>query len=106
MKRYDQLIMDEFVITNPHGLDLRCARMMFQTALRFYTAVEISYNNIAANGKNLLDLLALGVSCGGKVNVTLFGSDALQAYRAIAQLFSRTFCPQAASDSQELVVAR
>jgi phosphotransferase system HPr (HPr) family protein len=98
--------MEKFVITNPHGLDVRCARMLVQTTLRFNTFVEVTYGNAAASGKSLLDLLALGVSCGGVVNVSCYGCDPSQAYQAIAELFNQAFYSNAVPETQELAVTQ
>jgi phosphotransferase system HPr (HPr) family protein len=100
-----KLIMEKFVVTNPKGLDLRCVRMLVQTTLQFEAEVEVKYGNATVDGKSLLDLLALGVSRGAVVNVSVFGCDAPQAFYAIEQLFNYAFFSDVVPEDQRWAVA-
>lgn len=86
-----KVITEKYTVSNPMGLDLRCARMLVQTFWQFDVEVEVKFRRMRANGKSLLDMLAMGVSCGAMVEVSIYGLEAQQAQAAIQYLFSHAF---------------
>jgi phosphocarrier protein FPr len=100
-----KLIMEKFVVTNPHGLDLRCVRLLVQTTFQFEAEVEVSHGNTTVNGKSILDLMALGASCGALVEVRAYGPDASQAFQAIARLFEHAFLADAVPETPGMAAA-
>ena len=89
-----KIITERFTITNTMGLDLRCVRMLVQTALEFQVEVEVSYRNELADGKSLLEVLALGIPSGAVVDVSFYGHEAQQAHEAIQFLFNHAFASE------------
>lgn len=100
-----KIITEQVTVTNPMGLDLRCVRMLVQTALQFEAEVEVKYRYESANGKSLLDVLALGIPAGAVVDVSIYGRESQQAHQAIQYLFNHAFAPEAFPEFHGIAVA-
>jgi len=100
-----KVIADRFSVTNPMGLDLRCAHMLVQTALQFDAEFEVKYRRAAVDGKSLLNVLSLGVDCGSVVDVNIYGREAPQAHEAIQFLFNHAFASDVLPETSGIAVA-
>ncbi|MCX7009990.1 MAG: HPr family phosphocarrier protein, partial [Kiritimatiellaeota bacterium] len=76
-----------------------------QTGFQFKADVAVKYRAEMVDGKSLLSVLALGVSCGAEVEVSVYGCDASQAMQAIEHLFNHAFCAGEEPVPQECTVA-
>ena len=65
------------------GFHLRVASRFVQLSQRFQSEVRVLCDGRAANGKSMLDLIALGAGCGARLELEIMGPDAEEA---IAQL--------------------
>jgi phosphotransferase system HPr (HPr) family protein len=81
----------QLAITNPMGLDLRCAALLARAALQFAAEIKVTYSRRAADGKNLMDLVALDVPRDEIVTVCISGHDAYAALQTIRTLFYTAF---------------
>lgn len=82
----DDLLSEEFVIRNEHGLHARPGTMLVNTIKQFNS--EITVTNLdgsgkPANGRSLMKVVALGVKKGHRLRFTAQGEDAEQALKAI-----------------------
>lgn len=57
----------------------------------FAAEVIISRDNVNADAKSILDIMALAATAGSVLTVRATGSDARQALLRIAELFSASF---------------
>ena len=78
-------------LNNRLGLHMRAAAELVKTASKYHCQIRVACGPHIANGKSLLALLALGVSCGMNVSLIADGDDALQALDAIKQLIENRF---------------
>ncbi|MBS1206682.1 MAG: bifunctional fructose transporter subunit IIA/HPr protein [Proteobacteria bacterium] len=82
------VLSDEFVVRNEHGLHARPGTMLVNTIKQFTS--EITVTNLdgtgkPANGRSLMKVVALGVKKGHRLRFTAQGSDAEQALKAIGE---------------------
>jgi phosphotransferase system HPr (HPr) family protein len=73
-------------IANGLGLHLRAASRLVQLTSQFQSEVRVSCDGRTANGKSILDLIALGAECGAWLEIEIRGPDALDASAALSKL--------------------
>ena len=80
------LASSEATVTLPAGVALhaRPAATFVKTALRFQSRVMVGSNGKVANGKSILDVLALGANGGTDLRLMAEGDDAPAALEALA----------------------
>jgi phosphocarrier protein len=78
-------------VSNRHGLHLRAASRLVRLAQRFQSEVRVFCDGRAANGKSILDLIALGAGCGSRLEIETSGSDAEEAAAALCAFIEDGF---------------
>jgi phosphotransferase system HPr (HPr) family protein len=73
-------VADEF------GLHLRAASRLVKLTNQFQSEIRVLCDGRAANGKSILDLIALGAECGTWLEIEIHGPDALEATAALSSL--------------------
>ena len=84
----DDLLSEEFVIRNEHGLHARPGTMLVNTIKQFnsdITVTNLDGSGKPANGRSLMKVVALGVKKGHRLRFTAQGDDARQALDAIGE---------------------
>ena len=78
-------------VTNSLGLHLRAAAKLVSLVTKFNS--EVTFRNTAykANGKSILNLMALGAVKGAELEIELEGGDAAAAFTAISDFFENGF---------------
>jgi phosphotransferase system HPr (HPr) family protein len=80
-------VLREVVVPFEHGLHLRPAAVLSETASTFQGEVLVRTKDQEVSGKSLLGLLTLGATCGEHLTIEARGPDASEAIQAIAALF-------------------
>ncbi len=78
-------------ITNALGLHLRPAARFAELAQRFGAEVRVRCAGAVADGKSVLDLIALAAGEGTMLELETLGPDAEEAVIALADLISARF---------------
>jgi phosphocarrier protein FPr len=65
----------ELVIWNASGLHARPARVLVDLAKQFQATIHISNGSKRVNGKSLIAVLTLGVTCGQSIQIDVNGDD-------------------------------
>lgn len=78
-------------IQNPQGLHMRPAYLFAETASKFESRVELSKDDVLADGKSVLDILTLGAAQGTAILLTAEGEDADEAVKVLEQLVAAGF---------------
>jgi phosphocarrier protein len=78
-------------ITHELGLHLRAASRWVDVARQFSSDVHVSWNGRAADGKSILDLVALGAGLGALLEIEVTGPDSEEASEALSALAERRF---------------
>ncbi|MCX7786057.1 MAG: HPr family phosphocarrier protein, partial [candidate division WOR-3 bacterium] len=69
------MIEEEFVIKNNLGLHLRPVNELVSKISKYKSNIKILKNDEIADGKSVMDILTLIVSCGDKIKVIVEGED-------------------------------
>ncbi len=86
-----QVLDQEFIIANQMGIHARVAAQIVKVASQFKSEIWIAKGSSKANGKSILDVMALECPLGSRVQVSAIGSDAIEALNALAVLFQTKF---------------
>ncbi len=85
------LMRQQLEITNEHGLHLRAASRLVQLAQQFQSDVRVLWKGRVADGKSILDLMALGAESGTMLEFEVIGPDAEEAAAALHDLVENGF---------------
>lgn len=80
-------------IRSRQGLHARPAALFVQVANRFKSNIRVRKGREEVDGKSIMGLLTLAASRGSTIEVTIQGSDAEDALRALEQLVARSEPP-------------
>ena len=89
----DSPLKKKLHIRSRQGLHARPAALFVQVANRFRSAIRVRKGRREVDGKSIMGLLTLAASRGSTIEVTIQGSDAPEAMRALEQLVCRTEPP-------------
>ncbi|MFC4766754.1 HPr family phosphocarrier protein [Effusibacillus consociatus] len=84
------MIQREITVANCNGFHLRPAALFTQTASDFQSTVRILYNGQKAEGRNLLEILKLGIEEGSRVTLVIDGSDEKEAMEELLGIFYKS----------------
>jgi phosphocarrier protein len=76
---------------NRLGLHLRAAAEFVKTTSKFKCRILVKHGDGHVNGKSLINLMALAASYGAELTLTFEGEDAMDAEKAIQNLFLAKF---------------
>lgn len=71
-------------LKNLSGLHARPAAALVQTATHFAADVRLRCGTKEGNGKSILSILGLGITCGAELTIQTEGEDAEAALQALA----------------------
>ena len=75
------------------GVQFREAFLLTSLALTFKTDITIAHEGLAANAKNLMEILWLGIRSGGVIEVTVAGEETERALAGLESLFEASLPP-------------
>ena len=80
-------------LVNPLGLHARAAATLVRRASQFSCKIMLCRlpSEHRANARSILDLLALGASCGATIHITADGEDEVKALEDIRRLLETGF---------------
>ena len=84
-------ITEKVRLTNRLGLHLRAAAEFAKTSSKFKCRILVKSHRHQADGKSVINLLALAATCGSELTMTFRGDDAEDAYSAIQCLVQAKF---------------
>jgi len=85
------MIENQFTIANRLGLHARAAAQLVQTANRFSSDVLVKKEDLEVNGKSIMGILMLAAPQGSGIEVTVNGSDEVEALEALEALIDDGF---------------
>jgi len=100
-------IVKKLQVTSSMGLHLRAAAKLVSMLSRFHSKVLFRKDNREANGRSLLNLIALEAVHGTQVEVDLDGEDAGEVFAAVSLFFEKGFfeTPALSTGATELETA-
>lgn len=81
----------EVELVNEQGMHTRPAKLFVETAVKYKSEIEVSYDGLSANGKSIMGLLGLLAYRGCRLEITATGDDAKAAIEALAGLVRSGF---------------
>lgn len=87
----EQQASAETVILNKYGFHVRPSTQFMQKAREFDSEITVEVDDLRADGKSIMQLMALGAMQGAKVRITAKGQDADQAVASLAALIQGRF---------------
>ena len=87
----DDQVSAETAIINKYGFHVRPSTQFMQKAKEFQSSIVVEVDNIRADGKSIMQLMALGAMQGSKVKITAKGPDAENAVAILAALIQSRF---------------
>jgi phosphotransferase system HPr (HPr) family protein len=84
----EQKVTRTLVVTDPSGVHVRTASAIQAITRRSLSNVKVISDYHQADGKSVLDLLALAAPCGSTITVEVDGPDALEVLDALEPVFT------------------
>ena len=81
----------EVIIINKSGVHARPAAMMAQLGRRYSSKITYTAKGVTVDGKNIIPITSVGMTCGTKVIVRAEGEDEQEAIDAIVKLVNSRF---------------
>lgn len=77
----------QFVIIFEEGLHARPASILVRICNEIKSDIEIIKDDMIANPKSILEIMALGAATGEMISVTVKGEDEEEAFKTISDFF-------------------
>ncbi len=78
-------------ILNKYGFHVRPSTQFMQKAREYESEILVEVDNVRADGKSIMQLMALGAMQDSLVKITAKGADAEDAVRALVALIQSRF---------------
>ena len=85
------MLRQTVTITNPTGLHLRPAGIFCNVASRYKCRVTFEYDDVSANAKSVLSVLAACVKSGDEIEFICDGPDEDEALAAMVRVVKNNF---------------
>jgi phosphocarrier protein len=79
------------IIQNKIGLHARPAALMVETARKYKSNIQISYDERKVDAKSILSLLSLGVNKNANIIISAEGEDEIEAIESLKKLIESNF---------------
>lgn len=80
-----------YLVTNPLGVHARPCALLAQCCVKFKSIVTVEANGKKADGRNVLELLALGAGEGDTLTLQVNGEDEEQTLEAVRDVIDKEF---------------
>lgn len=83
------MVFKDVIVRNKLGLHARVVTLVVKEASKFKSDIFIEFDGKKADGKSIINVLALGASCGAKIKITASGPDETLALDELAAVFDK-----------------
>lgn len=80
------MVSKTFVIKNTAGLHLKPSAALCSEAIKYKSAITLSYGNVTANAKSVINVLAACVKENSTITIICEGEDEQEALENLGQL--------------------
>jgi len=84
----EQKVTRSMIVTDPAGVHVRTALAIQSIARRSQSEVMVISAYHKADGKSVLDMMALAAPCGSTITLEVTGPDALEVLDALEPIFT------------------
>lgn len=81
----------ETKILNKYGFHVRPSTQFMQMARDFSSEITVEVDDLRADGKSIMQLMALGAMQGAPVKITAIGPDSKEAIKDLVELIESRF---------------
>ena len=81
----------KYVVTNPLGVHARPCALLAQCCVNFKSTILVKLDDKEADGRNVLNLLALQIKYGNTMVITIEGEDENEAYEEVLNVIEKEF---------------
>ena len=81
----------KYVVTNPLGVHARPCALLAQCCVNFKSTILVKLDDKEADGRNVLNLLALQIKYGDTMVITIEGEDENEAYEEVLNVIEKEF---------------
>lgn len=81
------MVVKDVIVKNKLGLHARVVTLVVKKASKFKSDIFIEFHGKKANGKSIINVLALGANYGAKVKIMASGPDEALALDEMAAVF-------------------
>lgn len=85
------MIEKELTVNHRFGLHGRPSLRLAEAASKFESDVEVVFEGDRVDAKSVLNLISLGVPCGGRMKFIVDGPDEVEAIEELVSLVERNF---------------
>lgn len=87
----DDVVSAETKILNKYGFHVRPSTQFMQTAKEYKSEITVEVDGTRADGKSIMQLMALGAMQGATVHITAVGVDSKEAVAKLVALIQGRF---------------
>ena len=81
----------DITITHPVGLHARPAALFVQTASKYASDVNITFDGNTKNAKSILSVLSMGICANSNIKITADGDDEDEVLKSLKALIEDNF---------------
>lgn len=81
------MLTKSFRVESPMGLHTRAAAILVAQTAKFDSSITVRYRDAEANGKSIISLIALQVSKGEPIEISVSGTDEEKAMQRLDHFF-------------------
>lgn len=82
------MVSKSFVIKNAAGLHLKPSAVLCTEAIKYKSAITLSYGTVSANAKSVINVLSACVKGNGSITITCDGEDEQEALDNLGRLIA------------------
>lgn len=82
------MVSKVFVIKNAAGLHLKPSAALCTEAIKYKSTITLSYGEVTANAKSVINVLAACVKGNGRITITCEGEDEKEALENLGRLIT------------------
>lgn len=83
------MVDKDVIVKNKLGLHARVVTLVVKEASKFKSDIFLEFNGKKADGKSIINVLALGANCGAKIKIMASGPDEMLALDEMAAVFNK-----------------
>lgn len=87
----------EYVVTNPLGVHARPCALLAQCCVNYKSTITVKYKNKEADGRDVINLLALKIKYNDSIMIQIEGEDEEDAYNEVLNIIESGFNDRKAS---------
>lgn len=85
------MIKKELEVKHQTGLHARPAAYFIETAEKFESDINLTFDGVTINAKSIIGILSLGIGRGDLITLSIEGEDEQEAMEALSKIINNKF---------------